>query len=386
MRFNKILKAFLSIALSGALMLSVFNSTAYNYDTTVDLNMNGAAAGIRELGKTIQDILSGEKETSEEEKIVREKVFIGGYPVGLKLYADGVVVVGTEPVDTENGPVDTAQITGIMVGDIIKTFNGEKVTDNRHLSRLIEENKGKSTTLTISRDGEIINIPFCGAYSISEEKYKAGVWVRDSCAGIGTVTFCTKDGYFACLGHAVCDIDTKLTLPISSGECTSVHLTGYKMSKNGFAGELCGYLEEGNTGTIMLNCNIGVYGRFSMPLVENKLVDIAENNEVEVGEAEVYTTLEDGAVVSYDARITQVNHYNTENKNLLVEITDEELISKTGGIVQGMSGSPVIQNGMLVGAITHVIVDNPTKGYGIFAETMMDSLENAKKSYQVNVE
>jgi stage IV sporulation protein B len=158
------------------------------------------------------------------------------------------------------------------------------------------------------------------------------------------------------------------------------------MSKNGFAGELCGYLEEGNTGTIMLNCNIGVYGRFSMPLVENKLVDIAENNEVEIGEAEVYTTLEDGAVVSYDARITQVNHYNTENKNLLVEITDEELISKTGGIVQGMSGSPVIQNGMLVGAITHVIVDNPTKGYGIFAETMMDSLENAKKSYQVNLE
>jgi stage IV sporulation protein B len=218
---------------------------------------------------------------------------------------------------------------------------------------------------------------FNSEYSISEGKFKAGIWIRDSSAGIGTVTFCTRDGYFASLGHAVCDIDTKDVVPIAQGECTNVSITGYNKGVTGKAGELCGVLESERTGDIFSNGDSGVYGKF-YNVTSGQVFPVAAKKYVSIGDAYIYTTIENNVTEKYKVSIISIDPDAPDNKNLVVEITDPVLLEKTGGIIQGMSGSPIIQNGMLVGAITHVLVDNPAKGYGIFSQTMLENIESIR--------
>ena len=228
------------------------------------------------------------------------------------------------------------------------------------------------------RNGEIFEVSFKAEFSKSEQKYKAGIWIRDSSAGIGTVTFCTKNGGFASLGHAVCDIDTKSTIPISQGECTQAKLTGFIKGQNGYAGELCGYLDNKRTGVIFSNDALGVYGCFDSLPESMGLYEIASINEVHTGEAELITTIENGITEKYSVIIEKIDEKSNENKNLVIRITDRRLIEKTGGIIQGMSGSPIIQNGKLIGAVTHVFLNDATGGFGIFAETMLSKLESVE--------
>ena len=299
-------------------------------------------------------------------------VYLGGFPIGIKLYCDGVVVVDTQDVETSGAVLNPAQKAGILKGDIIKSIDGVKVTTNSEVSKIIEDSNGKELKMQILRNGEIKNVVFSSVYSTVSGGYKAGLWIRDSSAGIGTVTFYTQDGEFASLGHAVCDVDTGELLPISSGETTDAKITGCYKGKSGAAGELCGILESKSTGKIMVNKSIGIYGVFNEVDTTKTLYPLCRKNEVKMGAAQIVTTVEEGKQEAFNIEIERIDYISGENKNLVIKVTDENLIGKTGGIIQGMSGSPIIQNGKLVGAVTHVFLNDPTGGYGIFAETMFE--------------
>ena len=363
-------------------MFSIFSSEIFKNDLVADVKLYNVSGKLTEIKDDFLNIFNDNNAGNNEKREITEplpQVYVGGYPIGLKLYADGVVIVGTEAVDTENGLVNTAEKAGIKIGDIIKKVNGTEVKSNLQVSEIIEKSAGRELIFEAQRNEKIFEVSFKAEFSVSEQKYKAGIWIRDSSAGIGTVTFCTKDGGFACLGHAVCDIDTKSTLPISQGECTQAKLTGFIKGQNGSAGELCGYLENKRTGVIYSNDSMGVYGCFDF-LPENKvLYEIAGASEIEIGEAEMITTVENGITESYSVVIEKIDKKSTENKNLVIRITDRRLIEKTGGIIQGMSGSPIIQNGKLIGAVTHVFLNDATGGFGIFAETMLRKLESTEK-------
>ena len=299
-------------------------------------------------------------------------VYLGGFPIGIKLYCDGVVVVDTQNVETSGAVLNPAQKAGILKGDIIKSIDGVKVTTNSEVSKIIEDSNGKELKMQILRNGEIKNVVFSSVYSTVSGGYKAGLWIRDSSAGIGTVTFYTQDGEFASLGHAVCDVDTGELLPISSGETTDAKITGCYKGKSGAAGELCGILESKSTGKITVNKSIGIYGVFNEVDTTKTLYPLCRKNEVKMGAAQIVTTVEEGKQEAFNIEIERIDYISGENKNLVIKVTDENLIGKTGGIIQGMSGSPIIQNGKLVGAVTHVFLNDPTGGYGIFAETMFE--------------
>lgn len=379
MKIRKIFLSILSIILSAVFMFSVFSSGIFKNDAVADVKLYNVSGKLTEIKDDFFNIFSDNKENNDPETDITDPlpyVHIGGYPIGLKLYADGVVIVGTEPVDTENGLVNTAEKAGLKLGDIIKKVNGIEVKSNLQVSSIIEKSAGQELLFETERNGKVFEVSFKAEFSKSEQKYKAGIWIRDSSAGIGTVTFCTKDGGFASLGHAVCDIDTKSTLPISQGECTKAKLTGFIKGQNGYAGELCGYLENKRTGVIYSNDNFGVYGCFDVLPQNQALYQIADTSEIEIGEAQIITTIENGIAETYSIMVEKIDEKSNENKNLVIRVTDRSLIEKTGGIIQGMSGSPIIQNGKIIGAVTHVFLNDATGGFGIFAETMLYKLES----------
>jgi len=378
---SKVFLSLFSIVLSAVLMLSVFSSDIFNSSEVADVKLNGVSGKIAEIKDDFLNIFNNSKDSQQQKNTPSQnlpQVYLGGYPIGLKLYADGVVIVGTESVDTENGLVNTAEKAGLKLGDIIKKVNGEEVKSNSRVSEIIEKSAGETLLFEAEREGKSFEVSFKAEFSVSEQKFKAGIWIRDSSAGIGTVTFCMQDGSFASLGHAVCDIDTKSTIPISQGECTRAKITGFIKGGNGAAGELCGFLESNKTGVIYSNDNLGVYGCFDSLPQNFQMYQIADSSEVKVGEAEIITTVENGVTEKYSIMIEKIDANSTENKNLVLKVTDRALIEKTGGIIQGMSGSPIIQNGKLVGAVTHVFLNDATGGFGVFAETMLYKLETLK--------
>ena len=372
----------LSIVLSSVLMLSFFSSALFENDTAADVKLYNVSGKLTEIKDDFLNILNNNNDDISGEKRVESEplpqVYIGGYPIGLKLYADGVVIVGTEAVDTANGPVNTAEKAGLKLGDIIKKINGVEVKSNKQVSEIIEKSGGQALIFEAQRNGKSFQVSFKGEYSQSEKKYKAGIWIRDSSAGIGTVTFCMQDGTFASLGHAVCDIDTKATIPISQGECAEAQITGFIKGQNGSAGELCGYIDNTKTGVIFSNDSLGVYGCFDSLPEGSEMYQIASISEIKLGEAEIITTIENGITEKYRIIIEKIDEHSSENKNLIIKVTDRALIEKTGGIIQGMSGSPIIQDNKIIGAVTHVFLNDATGGFGIFAETMLEKIKTEK--------
>lgn len=377
MKKSKAFMSLFSLILCAVVMFTAFSSSVFGEPTPADININGAKGRLKEIGNGLLNMFSENTEgnnNSQFSQMPEAYVYLGGYPIGLKLYADGVIIVGTEVVDTKNGNINPAEKAGLKIGDVIKEVNGNTVLKNSDVSDIIEKSAGEEIHFIIERDKKETEVNFRAEFSISENKYKAGIWIRDSSAGIGTVTFCTQEGYYASLGHAVCDIDTKATLPISEGECCEAKITGYIKGENGVAGEICGFLENKRTGYVYSNEDKGVYGLFDKVPNSQTLLPIASASEVKTGEAEIYTTVQDGVVEKYTVSIEHIDKYSSDNKNLIVKVTDAELIRKTGGIIQGMSGSPIVQNGKIIGAVTHVFLNEPTGGYGIFAQTMLENL------------
>ncbi|MBR4287414.1 MAG: SpoIVB peptidase [Clostridia bacterium] len=377
MKFKKAFLSLLSIVLCGCFLFGVFSAQSFKNTALADVKLTGVTGKLQKIGEDFFEVINKEKsdlQPNTQAQSNYQKVYIGGYPVGLKLYADGVIVVGTESVDTSTGEVNPAEVAGLRIGDIIKKVNGKSVSTNYEVSGFIEKSQGENLNFAVLRGSEMLNITFKGAFSVSESKYKAGLWIRDSSAGIGTVTFCRTDGAFSSLGHAVCDIDTKEVLPISQGECTDVNITGIQKGSTSTTGELCGILEREQTGEVYCNGNLGVYGKFFNP-AETELYEIATPDEVKTGKATIFTTVENGVKEQFQIDVISVDKNSEENKNLVLKVCDKALIEKTGGIVQGMSGSPIVQNGKIIGAVTHVFLNDPTGGYGIFASTMYEKMQ-----------
>lgn len=310
-----------------------------------------------------------------------QTVMVCGTPFGIKLYTDGVLVVGLQDVTTAVGNVNPAAAAGICLGDTILSVNGEPVSSNRDISRLINACEGKRVTLRVRRDGVEFSATLTPARPADESGYKAGMWVRDSTAGVGTLTFYNPaTGVFAGLGHPVCDVDTGKAMPLSGGQVVSARVFGITKSTAGTPGELKGVFEPGLLGSLHLNTERGLYGTVTTLPSPAVSMPVARRQQVEEGSAQILSTLDGTEPRYYDVEIQRVNYGGGTTRNMVVRVTDPDLLSLTGGIVQGMSGSPIIQNGKLVGAVTHVLVDDPTRGYGIFAEDMLETAEKTAKT------
>ena len=300
-----------------------------------------------------------------------------GTPFGIKMFTDGVLVVGMSAVDTPTGSYNPAKSSGIKVGDVIVSINGETVSSTEQVAQRVEESGGKSLTFKIRRDNILFDVQFVPAKSVNENRWKAGLWVRDSSAGIGTLTFYSPSSQvFAGLGHPVCDVDTGETLPLSSGEIVPAKIYSVNRGVSGTPGELRGGFEKGTLGNLTVNGETGIYGTLSNLPTLNDPVPVAMKQQFKSGSAQVLTTIDGTTPKLYDIRIDQVRYNDSSpTRNMVIVITDQELLDKTGGIVQGMSGSPILQDGKLIGAVTHVFVNDPTKGFAIFAENMLKTAE-----------
>lgn len=322
-----------------------------------------------------------------------ESVFVGGMPFGVKFYTAGILVVGFCDVDTVGGSsgnshVNPARDAGIRMKDVIVGVNGESPVSAASLTRAVEESEGTPITLTVkrrlsgkdsskSKNGECptteLTVTVCPVRSVSENRFKTGLWVRDSGAGIGTVTFIMPDtGAFAGLGHGICDGDTGELIPMQRGQVTDVTVSGIERGEVGDPGAIKGYFAPGKTGSLMGNTDCGVFGVFAkLPASAKTKLSVGTRHDLREGDATLLCTLDNGKIGEYKIKITAIDRSAMGSKCFTVSVTDPALIEKTGGIVQGMSGSPICQNGKIVGAVTHVLINDPTAGYGIFIENML---------------
>lgn len=310
--------------------------------------------------------------------IDRRVVALCGTPFGIKMVTDGVMVVGTGAVtDCNSRAVSPAQTAGIQEGDIILSINGEKISSKKQLTKLVESSAGQPLSLVVRRGEQLTSLHLSPVRSSLDNSYHLGLWVRDSSAGIGTMTFYDpNNGCFAGLGHAICDVDTGQLMPLSQGEIVEASIIGVHAGKSGSPGQLQGaFVANRSIGSLYTNSYNGVYGRLLSQPVDAQTIPMAQCQEVRQGPVKILTTVSGQKPQLFDACIEKLSLSQDEpTKNMVLRITDPDLLELSGGIVQGMSGSPIIQDGMLVGAVTHVFVNDPTRGYGIFAENMDNTL------------
>lgn len=299
------------------------------------------------------------------------KVYLGGYPLGFTFKCDGVLVIA---ISNEN-------VTNLKEGDIIKKIENFDISSLDDISNVLNNklDASQNLNLTIERKSEKQSATIKPIFDSVSQKYKLGLWIRDDAAGVGTITYIRKDNLrFGALGHPVCDIDTGSIMPVSSGSVFKCNIVGYKKGAKGDPGELKGlFLRNGSVyGSLDKNYKSGVYGTFNsekIDFVNEREVEVADRTEIKSGKASIRCTIDGYEPQEYEIEIVKT-YFQTgrDTKSMFIRVTDKNLLERTGGIVQGMSGSPIIQNGKLVGAVTHVFVSDPTKGYGIFADLMIN--------------
>ena len=296
-----------------------------------------------------------------------------GDVAGIKIHTDGVLVVAISYTEDSSGSRHTpAKDSGLKTGDIITKIGGVSVRDSKHFSEIVE--KSESNTLSVDYiRGEDRRITVVTP-TLTSDGYRIGAWIRDSTAGIGTITFFDpQTRMFAALGHGISDVDTGQLLSVANGNITGCSIASITRGKNGAPGELKGVFANNDIGIILENSPIGLYGTAEADeFAGREAIPVAARFEIQPGSAQILNSLDGSSVESYDIEIEKVMTQNNDGKGMIIRVTDPELLEKTGGIVQGMSGSPIIQNGKLVGAVTHVLVNDPTRGYGIFIELMID--------------
>ena len=296
-----------------------------------------------------------------------------GHTVGIKLFARGVLVVKLSDGGTP------AKSCGLQTGDVIVKCGGVSVTSTEQFQTLLQENGGDATDLQIRRDGENVILSVSPQQN-DQGQYAIGAWIRDSMAGIGTMTYYDPEsGAFGALGHGITDVDTAQLMPFSSDSILPSTVKAVKQGAAGQAGELRGDFDlTQDLGTLSANTAAGVFGTveadgFAASL--SQALPVAAASEVRTGPAVILSNVEGDNVQEYDVEILQIVSNSADGRDLVLSVTDPELIAATGGIVQGMSGSPILQDGKFVGAVTHVLLNDPTKGYGILMETMLKTGE-----------
>ena len=306
------------------------------------------------------------------------KLYPGGVPFGVKFHTDGLIVIGFSDIVSGGERSNPAYDAGLREKDVIIKINGSPATGVSQLTEAADGASGGEITVTYRRAGRERIAHVSPKYSEAEGKYKTGLLIRDSGAGIGTVTYIDPETLsFGGLGHGICDGDTGELIPMDRGNVLDVTISGIAKGAVGAPGEIKGYFGGNKTGTLISNTSCGVYGSFaSLPgNLPTQPMSVGLKGELREGDAYIYCTLDSGAPCKYKIKISDINLSATGNKCFTVKVTDKSLIEKTGGIVRGMSGSPIIQNGKLVGAVTHVLINDPTTGYGIFIENMLNATQ-----------
>ena len=309
----------------------------------------------------------------------RPTLTVGGIPFGVRFFTDGILVVGYCDVTCEGTCHNPARQAGLAPGDCIYKINGKAMDGTATLAAALQESDGGEMKVDYRRDGVENSVVLHALRCDEDGRWRMGLFVRDSGAGIGTVTFIMEGtGTFAGLGHGICDGESGALIPLARGAVTGVTIVGVTRGMAGAPGELRGRLESGKTGTLLGNTPCGVYGVFSEKMKTNApRCEIAYSKEVHDGAASVWCTLDDNTSREYSVTLSHIKRGERGNKCFTVTVTDDTLLRCTGGIVQGMSGSPIIQDGRLVGAITHVLIGDPTTGYGIFIENMLANIPAA---------
>ncbi len=311
--------------------------------------------------------------------VEKERIYASGRIVGIYGETNGVFVIGTSPIQSINGTNYEPAENLIHPGDYILAVNQEVVDSKESLIYKINHSGGEKIDFTINRNGEIIDVAV-KPVPVNMGKYMVGIWVKDDIAGIGTMTYYKTNQEFAALGHGIGDAEVGTLMEFTEGDVFQMQLTGVKKGEKGTPGELQGaifYEENHLVGELNDNMTTGIFGTlmddvYAAYVMDDNLYEIGYKQEIEIGEAEILSDIS-GTLESYRIKINKVDYKSSDlNKGIKIEITDKDLLKLTGGIVQGMSGSPIIQDGKIIGAVTHVLVNDPTRGYGIFIENMLE--------------
>lgn len=310
-------------------------------------------------------------------EIIQDKMLIpSGIPIGIYVKTSGVLVVGIGEFENRKGDQVSPAKYVLQKGDYIIQIDGEEIENKKQFIELVEESGGDDMVLTIKRNNEITDV-MVSADQNQNEEWKLGIWIRDNAQGIGTMTYEDTDHTFGALGHGINDVDTSLLMNLEEGTLYKTEIVGITRGANGSPGELTGYIEydsDNVIGEITENTAEGIFGICDEELVESasyEPIPIALKQEIELGPAQIICSVT-GEPEFYDVEIVEVNlEQENINRGIVIQVVDEKLLTLTGGIIQGMSGSPIIQNGKLAGAVTHVLVQDSTRGYGIFIEEML---------------
>lgn len=347
-----------------------FQEPLISYDDTVEVSQNGSYQ-IRCKWLGVLPL-----KTIKVHTVEKQEVLVSGSPVGIYMETKGVLVIDSGEITDREGIRRTPAEHIIQSGDYICEIDGKVLTGKRQLMQLVRENQGEPMELQVIRHQETIKLEMTPVET-EDGSYKLGIWVRDNIQGIGTLTYVEPNGTFGALGHGISDADTGERLEISDGDLYRADILSIRKGTAGTPGELRGvinYREENRIGTICGNSQYGIRGRLEPGKYAGTMEKIPTGlkQEIQIGKAEIRCDIGDG-IREYQCEILEIDsNARDTNKCFVLRITDDDLLSRTGGIVQGMSGSPVLQNGKLIGAITHVFVNDPTKGYGIFIENMME--------------
>lgn len=347
-----------------------FQEPLISYDETVEVSQNGSYQ-IRCKWLGVLPL-----KTIKVHTVEKQEVLVSGSPVGIYMETKGVLVIDSGEITDREGIRRTPAEHIIQSGDYICKIDGKVLTGKKQLMQLVRENRGKPMELQVIRHQETIELEMTPVET-ADGSYKLGIWVRDNIQGIGTLTYVEPDGTFGALGHGISDADTGERLEISDGDLYRADILSIRKGTAGTPGELRGvinYREENRIGTICGNSQYGIRGQMEPGKYTESMKKIPTGlkQEIQTGKAEIRCDIGDG-IREYQCEILEIDsNARDTNKCFVLRITDDDLLSRTGGIVQGMSGSPVLQNGKLIGAITHVFVNDPTKGYGIFIENMME--------------
>ncbi|OGO87216.1 MAG: SpoIVB peptidase [Clostridiales bacterium GWF2_36_10] len=301
-----------------------------------------------------------------------------GKAFGVKYFTKGALIVGLTDIETAQGLSSPARDAGLEVKDIIINVGGKEIKSAEDFQSVVANSGGNGIEIKYVREGSEKNINVTPVIDKTDNTYKLGIWVRDSTAGIGTITYINNDtGEFGGLGHGICDSETGILLPLDRGIIVDVTITDIVMGKKNAPGELKGKFDRYRKGELNKNTEVGVFGKFDNYKSENNQeFPIGFKDELKVGKAYILTTLDNGKPEQFEIEIEKIYNDSGSTKNFMIKITDSKLLVKTGGIIQGMSGSPIIQDGKLFGAVTHVLVGDSTRGYGIHIENMIDGMSD----------
>lgn len=308
-------------------------------------------------------------------------VYIGGETVGFNLFSEGVICVGSNAVITDEGTKEPLKESGLKDGDAIIKINDIEIDSIADIDRIINLPifAGKEIDLQVKRDNEIINVKATPAFDITSQKYKLGLWVRNNTSGVGTLTYVKQSDFrFGAVGHPIVDSSLGKNFKVDSGNIYKCSLHGIKKGERNNPGEIKSSinLSDDAIGLADTNCDYGVYGNIlNKGIVDaDRTATLGGRLSAKLGDAKIYCSLDDGGVKAYDIKIIKANKQQTaDDKSMIIKVTDKELLAKTGGIIQGMSGSPIVQNGKIIGAVTHVFVNDPTRGFGVYIDWMIDN-------------